>query len=248
MKLILCEGDSWTSGDLMNPELDETYINHPNNDSYRLPKVWPHKLSKLLGVEVCNNSQAGSSNDAIVRRTTEKVLSLLNEYKSEDLFVIVGWSSPERREFFYNDNWETLYPAQLGKRDDENLDKLYNIYVEHFWNTEEYISRFINQNLYLHYFLKSNNIKHLFFESFWEQKTSGMYVDNDIVDMISKDETNTAKHFLKIKDEIYKPISFRRFIMRNFSLNKREYFNNHHPTEKSHQLWSEELYKDLKNA
>ena len=76
----------------------------------------------------------------------------------------------------------------------------------------------------------------IIFESFWEQKNSDIFVDNDIVDMISKDETNTAKHFLKVKDEIYKPISFRRFIMRNFSLHNKKYFNEYHPTEKSHQL------------
>ena len=245
MKLILCEGDSWTSGDMISPKLNTSYVNDPENDSYRLPKVWPYKLGKLLNTKVLNNAGAGSSNDAIIRRTTNKVLELLESNKAEDLFVIVGWSSPERKDFCYKEKWLTLYPAQLDKRDDEVLNDFTNIYVEHFWDEREYISRFINQNLYLHYFLKYHNVKHYFFESFWEQKNSDIFVDNDIVDMISKDETNTAKHFLKIKDEIYKPISFRRFIMRNFSLHNEKYFSEHHPTEKSHQLWAEELYKDL---
>ena len=246
MKLILCEGDSWTSGDMINPKLDYNFVNHPDNDSYRLPKVWPYKLGKLLKTNVVNNAAAGSSNDAIVRRTTNKVLELLESNKAEDLFVIVGWSSPERKDFYQKENqWVTIYPAQLDKRDDEVLNNFTKVYVEHFWNEKEYISRFINQNLYLHYFLKYHNVKHYFFESFWEQKNSDIFVDNDIVDVISKDETNTAKHFLKIKDEIYKPISFRRFIMRNFSLHNAKYFNEHHPTEQSHQLWAEELYKDL---
>ena len=38
MKLILCEGDSWTSGDIINPKLNHSFVNHPDNDSYRLPK------------------------------------------------------------------------------------------------------------------------------------------------------------------------------------------------------------------
>ena len=54
MKLILCEGDSWTSGDIIDPEifgdrLDK--VNDPRNRPYRLPKVWPHKLGKLLKVD-----------------------------------------------------------------------------------------------------------------------------------------------------------------------------------------------------
>ena len=61
MKLILCEGDSWTSGDLINPELELAGKEHPNvndssNDDYRLPKVWPHKLGKRLGIDIVNKS------------------------------------------------------------------------------------------------------------------------------------------------------------------------------------------------
>ena len=90
MKLILCDGDSWTSGDIINPELElagkeHPNVNDPSNDDYRLPKVWPHKLGKLLDVDTLNIAMAGSSNDAIVRRTMRKVKELLLDYKPEDL-------------------------------------------------------------------------------------------------------------------------------------------------------------------
>ena len=64
-KLILCDGDSWTAGDIVDPELfgDELYhVNHPDNDQYRFPRVWPHKMGKLLNVDVINTSVAASSN------------------------------------------------------------------------------------------------------------------------------------------------------------------------------------------
>ena len=41
-KLIICDGDSWTAGDIMDPKLQKkgiTYVNHVENDNYRLPKV-----------------------------------------------------------------------------------------------------------------------------------------------------------------------------------------------------------------
>ena len=50
--ILYCDGDSWTSGDIIDPELfgeDFSHVNHPDNDQYRLPRVWPHKLGKLLG-------------------------------------------------------------------------------------------------------------------------------------------------------------------------------------------------------
>lgn len=61
-KIILCGGDSWTSGDIIDPKLQSigvTYVNHSDNDEYRLPKVWPHKLGKLLNVDVKNCAAAG---------------------------------------------------------------------------------------------------------------------------------------------------------------------------------------------
>ena len=105
MKLILCDGDSWTAGDIINPELklineNHANVNDPLNDSYRLPKVWPHKLGKLLNIDTLNIAHAGSSNDAIVRRTMRKVKELLLDYEAKDLFVIIGWSSPERKDFY----------------------------------------------------------------------------------------------------------------------------------------------------
>ena len=39
----------------------------------------------------------------------------------------------------------------------------------------------------------------IIFLNHFGNKNSDIFVDNDIVDMISKDETNTAKHFLKSK-------------------------------------------------
>jgi len=96
-KILLCDGDSWTAGDIVDPELfgdNLSEVNHPDNAQYRFPRVWPHKLGKLLDVEVINSSISGSSNDGIVRRIVEEVLKLLNNYKGEEIYVIVGCTSP----------------------------------------------------------------------------------------------------------------------------------------------------------
>ena len=94
-KVLYCDGDSWTAGDIVDPKLfgdNLAEVHHPDNAQYRLPRVWPDKLGKLLGIKTLNRAIAGSSNDGIVRRVLPNILRLLTQYKPEELFVIIGWS------------------------------------------------------------------------------------------------------------------------------------------------------------
>ena len=271
MKLILCDGDSWTAGDMINPELELSGKEHPNvndpsNDDYRLPKVWPHKLGKLLDVDVLNIAHAGSSNDGVVRRTMRKVKELLLEYKTKDLFVIIGWSSPERKDFYYrgeHESWETIYPAQ-GSSSDKDLESFYKIYVEKFWNDVEYVERYIQQNLLLHYYLKEHNIDHIFFDAFYETKGDrSIFSSTDIDDIIIKVGYDTKGHyelieyFTKLKKEFTLDTTFRSHLLdkdkpftyegKEFYSFKKELFNaeDHHPSESGHETWANYLKDKL---
>ena len=278
-KILICDGDSWTAGDLIDPELfgdDMTHVNHPDNDQYRLPRVWPHKLGKLLNVEVSNISVAGSSNDAIVRRLIPNVMKLLGHYNSDDFFIIVGWSSPERKDFYFKgewNSWETLYPAQLTQSlPNKDLEKFYKIYLKYFWNEKEFMNRYINQNLYLHYFLKSKNIDHLFFNAFYESSAldfdddvykkfvevgvSGMRENTDIIDDIKKfnGSESYGEYFNSANPYIVKEFLkvtdkvFKEVSFRNFLMEKGLFSSpQQHPNDMEHQLWAKELYKDLKD-
>jgi len=180
-KLIYTDGDSWTAGDILDPLLEEQggyHINHPENNPYRLPKVWPGKLASLTGTEVLNEAVAGSSNDGIIRRVYNNIPVLLEKYRPEDLFVIIGWTSPERKDFVFKDPmsgedskpwWDTLYPAQdIATIDNKNRRKFQKLYVDCYCHEEEYYSRFILQNVALHSFLEMYKIPHLFFNAFYE--------------------------------------------------------------------------------
>jgi len=275
MKLILCDGDSWTAGDIINPELklineNHANVNDPLNDSYRLPKVWPHKLGKLLNIDTLNIAHAGSSNDAIVRRTMRKVKELLLDYEAKDLFVIIGWSSPERKDFYYTgewDAWETIHPvSNYQPIPDKDIDTFYEIYRDKFWNEQEYVERYIQQNLLLHYFLKEHNVKHLFFDAFYETRGhrsmfNSLNIDDVIIGSGYETESHYAlmKYFLKVKKEFSLNDSFRNLLLdknKVFEYNgkqlnsfKEELFNtkDHHPSEKGHEIWAKNLFNELRD-
>ena len=98
MKLILCDGDSWTAGDMVHPDLKTLDVNDSKNDNYRLPKLWPSDLGKLTNIEIKNISRAGSSNDGIVRRILDNVNDYLEQGNNpKDLFVIeYSFDDPDR--------------------------------------------------------------------------------------------------------------------------------------------------------
>ena len=238
VKILVCDGDSWTSGDIINPEINTTHVNSKENDSYRLPKVWPHKLGTLLNVKTKNYAIAGSSNDGIVRRTIENIIGLSHQYNSEDIFVIIGWSSPERKDFYYKGDrncWETLYPAQLNQDLPKELNQFYKTYLKYFWNEEEYLNRYVHQNIYLHNFLKNKNIKHLFFDAFYEGKVHGIKQNFELHQKFGENkQTNIVEEYLQMRDNCFINKSFRKVIMER----KEKLFDGIHPNEIGHEVWS----------
>lgn len=277
VKVIYADGDSWTAGDIVDPEIfgDRLdHVMHPDNNDYRLPKVWPHKLGKIAGKKVVNNSYAGSSNDAIVRRVVDQVPNLLNVYKPEEILVVVGWSSPERKDFFYSyeneRSWETLYPAELQHWDhpDEERKEFYKIYVNKFWNKEEYISRFIHHVIYLDSYLSKLGVKYVFFNAFYEDKAT-IYDKNSGHKLLSSPSLNEfiMEYYSRIKDNnsylkfntsetifkqfntIYKDLflktSFIQYLKDNFKNYSEQELIDYHPTELGHQLWAEKLGEEL---
>ena len=233
-KLILCDGDSWTAGDLLDPKLEKrgiTHINDERNDKYRLPKVWPYKLGKLCGIEVKNNSVAGSSNDGIVRRILDTIPKLLKQYKPEELCVIIGWSSPERKDFF-------------------------KTYLKYFWNIEEFSNRYIEHNLLLHHYLENLGIKHYFFNAFYEssgENFNGSLYEKYFINKrrglpdvfsVGLVEELVFEEFKNIFQKNFIQISFKKFCD-NVGPRWRDRYVMNHPNENMHTKWSEYIYKQL---
>ena len=86
----------------------------------------------------------------------------------------------------------------------------------------------------------------MFFDAFYQSKEDDMFHNHDLVDNLKKSETNIVDEFLNVRKQIFKDISFRRFLMGDNDKLDKDLFPALHPSEKAHSMWAKELYEDLK--
>jgi hypothetical protein len=187
MRLIGC-GDSWCWGaELVDPNEEPVPIMKlpgggferqlkPINIAYRLKHRYLNLFADRIGVtEIVDLSKPSRSNDAIVRTLIE---FLVNEgyttgRDTSDLFITIGWSSPERREFYYkkqwgSDNWMEFGPWSMDQdHGDKDIDKFMRLYFDNFWNEGEFLHRWIQQVWQTELMLKSLNIKYVMHQAFY---------------------------------------------------------------------------------
>ena len=134
-----------------------------NNDA-RWRAAWPGRLGQALGFgTVINDGYPGSSNDRIVRTTINWVLQEGHSRVAggEQVLVVVGWSSPMRREFHIANEWRQLIPYHDYA--DTAASMLNRIYREVAWTDTEAAVRFGTQVVALSSVLKQAEIPYLFF-------------------------------------------------------------------------------------
>jgi hypothetical protein len=141
---LLAIGDSFTYGEEL-PDLN---------------KSWPHQLGKKLGYEVINLGEPASSNDSIIRRLMEYVIT---QNVPVDL-VVIGWSLLGRQEFAdeigYYDVWPG-YGGNLFIQDGATWRNDLCAYISKYHNREYYFLKFLQQVTLIQSFLKSKNINYV---------------------------------------------------------------------------------------
>lgn len=275
MKLI-CDGDSWTFGsEIIDPSLPKEVRDwEAANDPYRKDRVWPSYLARLLDTRVDNLGYPADDNGTILNRTISHVSQLLSQgTKPEDMLVIVGWSSPERVFFWYDDtrlrHRFRLWP-QNPHVDSLAQKRIWGLYTEFLWNAEDYIPRFVMNQLQLQDFLNARGIRWLAFNAFYQSPKENIdrWKSLDVRDEIARlhmDEyhwmpgpgeqgsrTLTRYDYGPVWDQI-DPVRFYRkdqevstfkdFIDATVPADIR--MCNWHPSPQSHEAWANELAKYL---
>jgi hypothetical protein len=267
MRLIGC-GDSWCWGaELVDPVEEPTPIMHlpgggferqlkPINIEYRLKHRYLNIFADKIGAtEIVDLSKPSLSNDAIVRRLIE---FLVNEgyttgRDTSDLFITIGWTSPERREFYYKerwgaDNWMEFGPWSMDqKHGNEDVDKFMRLYFDNFWNEGEFLHRWIQQVWQTELMLKSLNIKYVMHQAFYHHHTQ----------MINQwDDTKYKEKFTTITQAdklLWDSVDNIKFIhkdhpesgtMHHYMLSiATDVFEVFHPNHKGHAIWADYMHK-----
>jgi hypothetical protein len=277
-KTIICDGDSWVFGsEIADPQISKKYDGnvHPGkydwiaeNDSFRIPKIFTTHLGDLLNADVVNLAWPADDNDTIINRTISYITSnyLSKGLPTDDLFVIVGWSSPERNSFWYKDENLSakfrLWP-QVQHFDAEPQKEFWNFYVTYLWNSEEYLPRYVMNVLQLQNFCEANKIKWMCFNSFYQTpgKQPWEWSDLNVREELKKLHLNGTEFYSTKTNKrgvynyeyvsLWDTIDSIKFYKKDENNNTFKSFmeekniepiyNGWHPSPSSHKIWAEEL-------
>lgn len=199
----------------------------------RLSASWPGQLGKQLGFHrVVNLGYPGSSNDRIIRTTIAWILeNWLHEKQSTDnLFVVIGWSAPMRREFYMNENWRQIIPYHDYA--DPEVSLFNRVYREVAWSEYESAIRFATQIILLQEFFKSHKIAYLFFDAITSFKNTNLDSNNALDVYLKHIIQRNYFNFNNIAGEMATQI-------RSNNLNNNN--SSTHPNEKEHAEWASRL-------
>jgi hypothetical protein len=135
---------------------------------------------------------------------------LISKKNTDNLLVIIGWSSPERNSFWFK-NGKTSIPFRLWPQvkqfDYPEQAEFWKLYATYIWNAEEYMSRYAFNVLQFQNFCDSNNIKWMCFNSFYQTRKkknvdewNDLDIGQELLDLRGKlgnhiyTESNTGLH------------------------------------------------------
>jgi hypothetical protein len=227
-----------------------------------------------MNANVTNLAWPADDNGTILNRT---MVHISKEYlakgkSTENLFVIIGWSSPERNVFYYKDTEKLftqrfrLWP-QVPHFDSKAQEKFWEIYVEYLWNAEEYMPRYVMNVLQLQNFCNAHGIKWMCFNSFYQTPALNVteWEDLDVKKElenvhsgggpyhVSSDKNTDRRYYQFTYSDLWNTVDPIRFYKKDqpkntFSSFIKEsgadpVFYGWHPSPESHELWAEELVR-----
>lgn len=130
---------------------------------YKTENAWPQKVASSLDMSCVNIAQGGASNEKITRTTIEWTADYLKENKAEDLFVVIGWSAPQRTEIKIGEQWFDFMPHHIPTN--KKLKTVHDFYLDHIYDHISDYAKSLISVLSLQSWLKVNKIPYLFTNS-----------------------------------------------------------------------------------
>jgi hypothetical protein len=285
-KTFICNGDSWVFGsEILEPNLSGTLKNGqhvtaidymPDNDAYRCPRIFSSYLAEIADATSINISWPADDNTTILHRTIDYVTNhYLSQGKStEDLMIIIGWSSPERNSFWYDDGKLSmlfrLWP-NVQHFDSALQKKFWDIYTRCIWNPQEYMRRYVHTIINFQNWCIANNLKWLCFNSFQQVRNlnidewEDLNVRTELESLSNRlggyqyhfsDNSNVRQNASYDLIPLWDQVDNVRFYKKDqenntfksfiTEHNKTNTFNGWHPSPESHKIWAQELWSYIK--
>jgi hypothetical protein len=258
---LIAFGDSWTWGsELRDPSVQGPREDFdPRDDQWRQAHAWPAHLGNLLARDsVINLGRPACSNDTILRTLTEWLATsghLQGHGNPKDL-VVIGWTSPERKDFWFYDSddphcpdqgWLTMYPMWTHTYQHAAINRFSYEYVSYWWHAAEYMHRYINTLHRAQQLLDSVGLDYCHFQAIYHHHAQ-------LIDQWN-DQQYQAQHSHSISDAdrlLWQQLHSNRFLHKDQA---RATFHNHilaqrsrqdvlmisHPNELGHEIWAEHL-------
>lgn len=285
-KTILTCGDSFTFGsEIIDPTLSagkpepyklEPMTNglvdfSPENDAYRISRIWPTYLGQLSEKEVINIAKPAIGNQWIYHTTIGWILkNYIHQNKpTEDLIVIIGWTSVLRKEFFFigehNTYENTLNVNGDFKLQSKDMQEFFKYYALTTDFDTQGVYDLINYNFNLLNFCNSHNIKYYCFnalpdehhtyqlERYHKDLNVQKYIENFKYITTCWNRDMYTESLLK-----WKSIPLSCFLQKDRTLNS---FSNYikalpleqrlhgvHPSPQAHKIWAEVMYDFIFNG
>jgi hypothetical protein len=284
-KTILTCGDSFTFGsEIINPTLSlgkpepymlELMINNltdysTENDEYRIARIWPTYLGEISKKEVINIAKPSISNQWIYHSTIGWILKNYIEQNkpTDDLIVVVGWTSISRKEFFFNregvTNEKTLNVNGDFKLENKDLQEFFKYYILTTDFDVQGVYDLINYSFNLLNFCQSYGIKCYFFNALPEEhhtyQIERFYKDLNVLNHIESFKRITRCWDRDMYSESlikWRSIPSSCFIQKDDTINSfsnyikslplEERLHGVHPSPQAHKIWAEVLYDFIFN-
>jgi hypothetical protein len=139
------------------------YVNGDSNSADH-GRAWVHKLQQHFACEVVNQAVSGGSNPRILRTVADFLAQTTDDLT--DYFFIIGWTSWEREEWLYRDQYWQVNASGLGPVPPE-LQQRYQEWVgDTSCIAQEHKSKILHDQIWsLHQQLLALKIPHVFFNA-----------------------------------------------------------------------------------